>query len=448
MRTIPRAMRSVFVAWAMGFTRPTFQRFVALVKGALMTTGDHTISNVLRTAGELMRGDPSTWHRVLSQRVWSAWTLARALAEYVLTELVPKGLVELAGDDTVTEHPGQRVFGKGCHRDAVRSSHSFTAYRWGHKWVVLAINVKLPGTVRPWALPVLVALYRNKKDNDAAGRRHKTPADLMRQMLCVLKRWFSRRKFVFSGDGGYATHELTEFSHEHSPHLTLVSKFYPDANLYDPPGPPRGGKGRPRVKGQKQLTPAEVVAQTKRKTLLTVNWYGGTTRQVAIVTGVGHWYKSGARLVPIRWVYVEDRTGTRRTEYFYTTDLNLSPREIIEHFTGRWSIEVTFEEARAHVGLETTRGWCERTVLRAEPLLLGLYSVAALWYAALPRRDRELPGVRWIGKTHVTFSDAITAVRRWLWREWIFENPHWKAVFQKIPNHRKNLLLNALSTAA
>jgi hypothetical protein len=54
----------------------------------------------------------------------------------------------------------------------------------------------------------------------------------------------------------------------------------------------------------------------------------------------------------------------------------------------------------------------------------------------------------WTGKNHVTFSDAITAVRRWLWQHWIFENPHWKAAFQKIPEHHKNLLLNTLTNAA
>ena len=67
----------------------------------------------------------------------------------------------MAGDDTVDEHRGAKVYGKGCHRDPVRSTHSYTAYRWGHKWVVLAILVKFPFATRAWALPVLVALYRN-----------------------------------------------------------------------------------------------------------------------------------------------------------------------------------------------------------------------------------------------------------------------------------------------
>jgi len=64
----------------------------------------------------------------------------------------------------------------------VRSTHSYTAFRRGHKWVVLAVLVRFPFAARPWALPVLVALYRSEEDNRRLGRRHKTPPDLLRQL--------------------------------------------------------------------------------------------------------------------------------------------------------------------------------------------------------------------------------------------------------------------------
>ncbi len=104
----------------------------------------------------------------------------------------------------------------------------------------------------------------------------------------------------------------------------------------------------------------------------------------AVVTGTAHWYKSGAGLVPVRWVVVEDRTGTHRDEYFFTTDITLTPHQIIEAYTGRWAIEVKFEEVREHVGLETTRGRCAHTILHAEPCLFGLDTLVALWFAELP----------------------------------------------------------------
>src|SRR5205814_2240217 len=101
--------------------------------------------------------------------------LGRALADYLLRRWVPTGPVAVAGDDTVTEHRGKQVYGKARHRDPVRSTHAYTAFRWGHKWVVLALLVPFPFTTRRWALPVLVALYRSEEDDCRRGRRHKTP---------------------------------------------------------------------------------------------------------------------------------------------------------------------------------------------------------------------------------------------------------------------------------
>jgi hypothetical protein len=445
---VPDALRGVFLAWAAGFGETVFPKFVTLLLGSVLMTGRRTVSRLLSVVGELADADPSSYHRVLSMRRWSMWSLARPLVKAILDTFLPQGVVYLAGDETVTEHPGRKVFGKGRHRDAKRSSHSFVAHLWGHKWVVLAILVKLPGIERPWALPVLVALYRNEKDNKAAGRRHQTPSDLMRQLLCVLLRWFPTRQFVFAGDGGYANHMLTRFARRHEKRLTLVSRFYADAALYAaPPRPKKGAKGRPRVKGKKLPSPQDVVKRTKKRKRLTVNWYGGQSRRVEVVTGTGHWYKSGEGLVEVLWLFVHDLTGTHRDEYFFTTDVTQTAKQVIETFTGRWSIEVTFQEVRAYLGVETTRGWIERTVLRAEPCLFCLYSIVALWYAALPERDRQNLEPTWTGKTTVTFSDAITLVRRDLWSRWIFATPAFKLVMQKLTHNQKRQLTRTLTLA-
>ena len=167
-----------------------------------------------------------------------------------------------------------------------------------------------------------------------------------------------------------------------------------------------------------------------------------------VVSGTGHWYKAGQGLVEVRWVYVHDLTGTHRDEYFYSTDVTMTPQEIIEEYTGRWNVETTFEDARAYLGLESTRGWCARTVLRAEPCLLGLYSVVALMYWLLPAEEQEQGAVEWEGKRGVTFSDAITAVRRWLWAHWVFPRAGHADAFAKLPEAFRQLLLYALAPAA
>jgi hypothetical protein len=358
----------------------------------------------------------------------------------------------LAGDDTVAEHRGKKVYGKGCHRDAVRSTHSYTAYRWGHKWVVLVMLVKFPFATRPWGLPIMAVLYRSEEWNEKHSRRHKTPSELVRQMLAVLLRWFPERRFCFTADGNFATHELATFTHRHRRRLAMVSKFYPDANLdAPPPPPPVSGKksaGRPRGKGAKLPKPEEVVAKKCRQQKLNVAWYGGGRRDISVVSATGHWYKSGRGLVPVLWVYVRDRTGTHRDEYFFTTDLERTAREIVESYTGRWNIETTFQEMRSYLKLEKTRGWTEKTVLRTAPCLFGLYAVIALWYAELPARWRKQHLLTYAGKREVTFSDAITAVRRWLWDEWVFATPEHKGAFAKIPPRLRTALLEAVAPAA
>ena len=158
MDFIPPVAQPLLLTFAATFTRPTFQRWLLLCVAAILTPDRRTITNLLRTINVLVSGHPSSYHRVLSHRRWTPWGLGHALASFILTHWVPQGPVSLAGDDTVEEHPGRKVFGKARHRDPVRSSHTFTAWRWGHKWVVLAIVDQFPFTRRPWASPVLVAL--------------------------------------------------------------------------------------------------------------------------------------------------------------------------------------------------------------------------------------------------------------------------------------------------
>jgi hypothetical protein len=446
MSILPAEAEALLLALAPVFTEPTFHRFVILMAAALLTTGRRTIANLLRTVGGLADGHKTSYQRVLSSARWSGLHLACAFCRFLLRRWAPSGPIALIGDDTVESHPGRHVYGKARHRDPVRSSHSYTAWRYGHKWVVLAVLVHFPFARRPWALPVLVDLYRSEPDDRARRRPHRTPAQLMIRLLRLMLRWFPNRSFVFVGDTGYGTHELARFISRRRDRLTLVSKLHPDANLFAPP-PPYTGKGRPRVKGGRLPKPRQAVAQARRWRRQTVAWYGGGQRRVRIASGTGHWYKSGAGLVLIRWVFVRDDGGTHRDEYFFSTDAALPPEVVIAFYTGRWNIETTFQELRSGLGLETTRGWCRNTVLRAAPCLFGLYSVVALLYAALPQSKRQ-GLVLWPGKATITFSDALTAVRRWLWVEWVFPQAEGGTAIEKLPVPTREIILSALAPAA
>src|SRR5215204_4714903 len=128
---LPPEAAPVLAALLPKLTRPTALRFTTLLAAALMTTGCRTVANLLRTLRHLAPGHPTGYRRVLSRAPWSGLALGCALARFLLDHLIPDGPVYLVGDDTVDGHPGRTVYGKGRHRDAVRSSHTYTAWRYG-----------------------------------------------------------------------------------------------------------------------------------------------------------------------------------------------------------------------------------------------------------------------------------------------------------------------------
>jgi hypothetical protein len=349
------------------------------------------------------------------------------------------------GDDTADGHKGKRVYGKARHRGPVRSTRSYTAWRYGHRWVVPAVPVRFPFARRPWALPLLVDPYRSAEDNRREHRPHRTPAQLLCRLVAVLSRRFPARRFVLVGDAGYGTHEVARFRHARRVRRTLVGKLRPEADLFEPP-PPEAGKGRPRVKGAALPRPSRAAAGARLRRAV-VRWYGGGTRLVSVATAAGHWHKSGRGPVPLRRAFVRDRDGTHRDEFFYGTDPAMSPEAVVGHCAWRRDVETAFQEARAHLGLESTRGWCRKTVPRAAPRLSGPYSVAALPFAAPPRTERQV-SVRWPGKAVVTFPDALAAVRRWLWSAWVFPQAAGGTPVQQLPEPLQTLLFSALAPAA
>jgi hypothetical protein len=177
-----------------------------------------------------------------------------------------------------------------------------------------------------------------------------------------------------------------------------------------------------------------------------------------LCSAAGGWYRARgngrAALVPLRWVYTRD-PQTDREDWFICTDVGMAPAAVVEHFAQRWSIEVTFEEARAHLGLETPRQRCKRSVLRTTPCLLGLFSVVSLiftrlWHAepARDRRRRTLHQTPCYRKAEPTFADALYAVRRLMWDRCLLKHVLGPRRIATLPPRLKRTLLTYLAEAA
>ena len=116
-----------------------------------------------------------------------------------------------------------------------------------------------------------------------------------------------------------------------------------------------------------------------------------------------------------------DPAGKRPPKALFSTDQAQPAEEMVRAFMKRWSLEATFEESRAHLGIATQRQWSDRAIERTTPRLFGLFSLVALFGAALaadgPPPNRQ---ATWYQKPAATFSDILALVRRHLWANFDF----------------------------
>jgi hypothetical protein len=149
-------------------------------------------------------------------------------------------------------------------------------------------------------------------------------------------------------------------------------------------------------------------------------WYSQREREVEIVSACCVWYNHGL-LVPIRWVLVRDPRGQFKTQALLCTELSAEPVQILSWFVLRWQLEVTFQEVRTHLGVETQRQWNDRAIERTTPVLLGLFSMVTLWARPLMASNGLfVRQASWYAKKQATFSDTLALVRYHLWRDTTF----------------------------
>ena len=176
-----------------------------------------------------------------------------------------------------------------------------------------------------------------------------------------------------------------------------------------------------------------------------MSWYGGTHTIVDWATGTALWYTTGMPPLPIRWVLVRDPHSKRPLRAFFSTDPAQAVPSIIADFVNRWPLEVTFEEARTHLGLETQRQWSDLAIERTTPALLGLFSLIVLLVQALhPTGGLPLAQAAWYPKPHATFHDVLALVRRRLWQQYLFQTDAASPDLRFIGTQQVETLLSAV----
>lgn len=448
MPSLPPEMILVFAPFAQLFSARVWRHAQVLVLGALLAPGQRTVSSCLRIMGLAWEEHFTNYHRVLNRATWSALQASQILRGLLVRVLVPPGAtIVLGADDTVERRSGRQIKAKGCYRDAVRSSRKHVVTCFGLKWVSLMLLVPVPWATRVWALPFLTVLCWPPKSRHQ--RRHKTSVAWVRQMVKQTRRWLPGRLLVLVVDGGFAAVALAQACV--NTHVTMVSRLRLDAALYHPPTPPPPGKrGRKPTKGTRQRSLKVWAARADTPWQeTTVDWYRGERKRLWVFARTALWYTPGLAPVALRFVVVRDPAGKLSDAAFFCTDVHATPEQILHWVVLRWSVEVTFEEARTHLGVETQRQWADQAIARTTPVLLGLFSlVTVLALRLCPEGRIPVEVTAWYHKSEATFTDCLAVVRQHIWRPRYWVNSAPQADLAQFPREAFEALLNDLPLAA
>lgn len=369
----------------------------------------------------------------------------------LIARFAPEGELVFGLDDTIERRRGKKIAAQGIYRDPVRSSQAHFVKASGLRWLCCMLLVPVTWAEAIWALPFLTVLSPSERYHAARGRQHQKLPERAKQIIRLLTRWVSDRMLIFVGDSSFAALELLHTVSQ-LPNACLITRLRLDAELWNP-APERKPRqnGRPRVKGTRRPSPQQRLEDPKTPwTKMTVApWYGGETRAIEIYTETCVWYKSGFHPVWMRWVLVRDPQGQYEPQAFLSTRVDHTPLQILTWFVRRWRMEVTFEEARAHLGLETQRQWSAMAIARATPVLLGLFSLVTLRADCLcTRHTMPVRLAAWYTKERPTFADAIALTRRYLWSSCHFSTSSHRRDVVKVPRSLLERLTDAVCYAA
>lgn len=447
----PKWLSEGIAPFAQMFTKPTWSLAQTLMVGLMLAPGKRTVTAVLAILGLANESGFLRYHRVLSRARWSPLQGGRILLRELVQRFAPTGPLFIGVDDSIERRRGKKICAKGIYRDPVRSSHGHFVKVSGLRWQSLMLLVPIPFAKCIWALPFLTALVPSERYWQSQGKPHRTLSHTAYFLLRLIQRWYPERQIIVMADGAYAIIRWLTDLKKGNP-ITVITRVRLDIVLHEaPPEHPPGKRGRPRVKGERLPSlssrlddPWAGWASTK-----ITNWYGEKDRIIEYCTGLGLWHRRKGESVYGRWAVLRDPLGLFQPQALFCTDETVGAVDMLTWFPRRWRVEVTFEESRAHLGVETGRGWSALTIERTTPVLLGMFSVVTLLAQRLYEQgELTIRTTAWYDKPTPTFSDALATIRRALWRWPLFEKSRLSRDSVKIPRHVFDRMSDALCYAA
>ena len=402
--TLPGTLLRVLDPLRPCFTAPTFETFTVLVAGLVAQPVGRTVCGMLTGAGLARVWHHARVHRFFSAARWCPRQVGLMLAELIVTGLLASGApITVAIDDTLFRRRGKKVHGVGWFHDG--SAAGQVKLGFGNNWVVAAIVVTLPYLSRPVALPVLATL---------AVKGGPSKPDLARDLVDALAERFADRAIHVVADAAYGCGSFAGLGRD----MTMTTRVRSNA-VFSELAPPRTGRrGRPRLKGDRIGTAADIARCATWKTVTVARY--GTTSTVQVTERTCLWYGTW-RTDPVRVILVRDtRRKTSPTSGYdialVTTDLDATPEEIIARYAARWSIEVTFFDVKNILGVGQARNRVRKAVERTVPFGLFCHTLLIIWYSLhghpttdTAQRRASAPWYR--SKTEPSTLDMLTKLR-------------------------------------
>jgi hypothetical protein len=412
------------------FTAPTYQTFLAVVAGWVLSQRHRFITEVIFSSGHVGQGHWSRFHRFFSHAAWDIDTFSMHLAKLVMTILAPGATRLWAVDDTLCRKRGLTLYGAGMHYDPLISSRSQPLTSWGHDWVVLCLILVHPfwAPRKVFALPVAARLYRNRqgltkgkkstgkssqaktKTKAKADPNHRSRPELALELIRLVAQWFPADEIILLGDSAYGGKSVLSYL---PPNVHLISRVAPNAALSEPAAPKaKGTKGPARKKGRRLPGMAAWAADSQQPWTREDFDQFGLHAALAVKTIQALYYKAGRdRLLTI--VLVRDLEGKRPDQMFYCTQLTWSAREVLSAFACRWAIECTFEYCKQFLGLEDPANRLPKAVERTAPMALFISSIIVVWFHRTGHSSLRFPFRPWYPqKEEPSFADLLTTLRR------------------------------------
>ena len=434
---LPPTLAVLLSAFASCFQARSVVVFHWLVVGWIQCQGRRTLTGVALASGAMAACHISVFHRFFSRASWSLDALGRVVFTLALTWLPADQPLVVLGDDTLARKGGKSIALASMHHDPLLSSARKPFASFGHVWVVLAVWLPLPfGSGRGFALPVLFRLYvgakrggERQRTGQAQGQvgprlqaartahaQHQptTKLELLREMVALVAQWAGERAVYLVVDSAYAGRTVLE---DRPANVQVVSRLRLDAALYAPaPRRRPGQKGRPRRRGDRLPALQDLIARRRHWTTLRLVLYGRAV-EPRIMPFTALWY-GALRSQSVRIAVVRDPRGRRRDEAFFCTDLDRDAAFILETYSRRWTLEVTFHDAKQHLGFGRAQNQASQAVARTAPFAGLVYSLVLLWAAAHLQQGGTLGWIvrPWYRtKTAVAFPDLLTALQHDLW---------------------------------